>query len=195
MASASTDERSAATYGAFAGMCLIWGSTFLAIRIGNESLPPLWAASLRLAIAAPLYLAIAGGTARGIRGPASLVVLVAAASGGGLVFALAGPIVLALGGGELPGAVAVLRVLCLLPFLTGLTAILGANTLLAEGRGDVYAASQIAVALLGLPLAALAIMHGGAVGAAWAAVVTEAGLALGYGLALRRAGLMARVLR
>ena len=143
----------------------------------------------------PLFSHVAGGTARGIRGPASLVVLVAAASGGALVFALAGPIVLALGGGELPGAVAVLRVLCLLPFLTGLTAILGANTLLAEGRGDVYAASQIAVALLGLPLAALAIMQGGAVGAAWAAVVTEAGLALGYGLALRRAGLMARVLR
>ena len=85
--------------------------------------------------------------------------------------------------------------LCLLPFLTGLTAILGANTLLAEGRGDAYAASQIAVALLGLPLAAMAIVQGGAVGGAWAAVVTEAGLALGYGLALRRTGLMARVLR
>ena len=142
-----------------------------------------------------LYLAIVGGSAREIRGPASLLVLLAAACGGGLVFAMAGPIVLALGGGELPGAVPVLRVLCLLPFLTGLTAILGANTLLAEGRGDAYAASQIAVALLGVPLAVLAIVKGGAVGAAWAAVAMEAGLALGYALALRRSGLMARVLR
>jgi drug/metabolite transporter (DMT)-like permease/protein-S-isoprenylcysteine O-methyltransferase Ste14 len=40
-------------------MCLIWGSTFLAIRIGNESVAPLWAATLRLAIAAVLLLAIA----------------------------------------------------------------------------------------------------------------------------------------
>ena len=142
-----------------------------------------------------LYLAIVGGSAREVRGPASLIVLLAAAGGGAVVFALAGPIVQALGGGALPGAVPVLRILCLLPFLTGLTAILGANTLLAEGRGDAYAASQIAVALLGMPLAVLAIAGGGAVGAAWAAVAMEAGLALGYGLALRRSGLMARVLR
>ena len=142
-----------------------------------------------------LYLAIVGGSAREVRGPASLIVLLAAAGGGAVVFALAGPIVQALGGGALPEAVPVLRILCLLPFLTGLTAILGANTLLAEGRGDAYATSQIAVALLGMPLAVLAIAGGGAVGAAWAAVAMEAGLALGYGLALRRSGLMARVLR
>jgi len=47
------------TYLAFVGCCLIWGSTFLAIRIGNESLPPEWAASLRLALAAPLLALIA----------------------------------------------------------------------------------------------------------------------------------------
>ena len=41
----------------------------------------------------------------------------------------------ALGGGALPGAVPVLQVLCLLPFLTGLTAILGANTLLRRDGG------------------------------------------------------------
>ena len=142
-----------------------------------------------------LYLAIVGGRAPEVRGPASLLVLAAAACGGGLVFALAGPIVAWLGGGELPGAVPVLRVLCLLPFLTGLSAVLGANTLLAEGRGDAYAASQIGVALLGAPLAVLAIAEGGAIGAAWAAVAMEAALALGFALALRRSGLMARVLR
>ncbi len=37
--------------GAFAGCTLIWSSTFLVISIGNDSLPPVWAASLRLFLA------------------------------------------------------------------------------------------------------------------------------------------------
>jgi drug/metabolite transporter (DMT)-like permease len=41
-------------YAAFVACCLIWGSTFLAIRVGNESVPPEWAATLRLVLAAPL---------------------------------------------------------------------------------------------------------------------------------------------
>ena len=46
-------------YAAFVGCCLIWGSTFLAIRIGNQSgLPPEWAATLRLLLAAPLLALI-----------------------------------------------------------------------------------------------------------------------------------------
>jgi len=45
-------------YAAFVACCLIWGSTFLAIRIGNESVPPEWAATLRLSLAAPLLALI-----------------------------------------------------------------------------------------------------------------------------------------
>jgi drug/metabolite transporter (DMT)-like permease len=45
-------------YAAFVACCLIWGSTFLAIRIGNEALPPVWAATLRLALASPLLALI-----------------------------------------------------------------------------------------------------------------------------------------
>ena len=41
-------------YLVFVGCCLIWGSTFLAIRIGNEAVPPVWAATIRLVLAAPL---------------------------------------------------------------------------------------------------------------------------------------------
>lgn len=41
-------------YAAFAGCALIWGSTFLAIRIGNDALPALWACALRLILAAIL---------------------------------------------------------------------------------------------------------------------------------------------
>lgn len=45
-------------YAAFVACCLIWGSTFLAIRIGNQALPPEWAATLRLALAALLLALI-----------------------------------------------------------------------------------------------------------------------------------------
>jgi len=42
----------------FVACALIWGSTFLAIRFGNEAVPPLWAATLRLAIASVLLFGI-----------------------------------------------------------------------------------------------------------------------------------------
>lgn len=50
--------RLARPWAAFAGCSLIWGSTFFAIGVGDESLPPLWAASLRLALAAVLLALI-----------------------------------------------------------------------------------------------------------------------------------------
>jgi drug/metabolite transporter (DMT)-like permease len=56
---------------AFTVCSVIWSSTFLAIRIGNESLPPLWAASMRLLVAAVLLAAIAALTRQPWpRGPA-----------------------------------------------------------------------------------------------------------------------------
>ena len=58
-------------YVAFALCCLIWGSTFLAIRIGNEAVAPVWAAALRLALAAPALVLLAWATrARWPRGAA-----------------------------------------------------------------------------------------------------------------------------
>ncbi|HEY6221067.1 MAG TPA: EamA family transporter [Candidatus Eisenbacteria bacterium] len=49
-------------YAAFVGMSLIWGTTFLAIRIGNEAVPPLWGATIRLALAAALNALVAAMT-------------------------------------------------------------------------------------------------------------------------------------
>ena len=46
-------------YAAFAGCVLIWGSTFLAIRFGNEATPPVWAATIRLVLASALLFLIA----------------------------------------------------------------------------------------------------------------------------------------
>jgi len=43
----------------FALCCTIWGSTFLFIGIGNDTLAPVWAAALRLALAAVLLAALA----------------------------------------------------------------------------------------------------------------------------------------
>jgi len=58
-------------YVVFLACCLIWGSTFLAIRIGNEAVPPVWAATLRLLLAAPLLTGLAIATRQRFpRGPA-----------------------------------------------------------------------------------------------------------------------------
>lgn len=56
---------------AFATCTLIWGSTFLFISIGNDTVPPMWAGTLRLALAAAVMVALARLTGRPLpRGPA-----------------------------------------------------------------------------------------------------------------------------
>jgi drug/metabolite transporter (DMT)-like permease len=52
-------ESPAAPWVAFGFCCAVWGSTFLFIRIGNDTMPPVWAAAVRLAIATLLFIAIA----------------------------------------------------------------------------------------------------------------------------------------
>lgn len=44
-------KSSSAPYLAFCTVCLIWGSTFLFIGLNEESMPPMWALSLRLLLA------------------------------------------------------------------------------------------------------------------------------------------------
>src|SRR5262249_25907206 len=48
---------------AFVATTIIWGSTWLVISLGNDTLPPIWAAALRLALAA-LVLAVMAAIAR-----------------------------------------------------------------------------------------------------------------------------------
>jgi drug/metabolite transporter (DMT)-like permease len=45
----------AAPWLAFATCCSIWGSTFLFIRMANDTVPPVWGASVRLALAAVMF--------------------------------------------------------------------------------------------------------------------------------------------
>src|SRR4029077_3204924 len=42
----------------FVSCALIWGTTFLAIRFGNEATPPVWAATIRLALASVVLFGI-----------------------------------------------------------------------------------------------------------------------------------------
>ena len=48
-------------------LCLVWGSTFMAIKLGLEDSPPFWSAGLRFVIAAVIVLLIA--KARKLRYP------------------------------------------------------------------------------------------------------------------------------
>jgi drug/metabolite transporter (DMT)-like permease len=56
---AYTKAPAASVWGAFITCSLIWGSTFLFIAIGNDALPPVWGATLRLVLAGGILLAIA----------------------------------------------------------------------------------------------------------------------------------------
>ncbi len=53
-----------AVFGAFAACCLIWGTTWLAIRVGLRGVPPFTGVSLRFALASAIVLGIA--LARGV---------------------------------------------------------------------------------------------------------------------------------
>lgn len=63
--SAASDDPGRGPWLAFFGCGLIWGSTFLVISIGNDTLPPMWAAAIRLALAS----LVLGGIAAALRHP------------------------------------------------------------------------------------------------------------------------------
>ena len=44
---------------AFTLCCTVWGSTFLFIRMGNDTTPPVWGAAVRLSLAAVMFVLIA----------------------------------------------------------------------------------------------------------------------------------------
>lgn len=51
--------RGASPWVAFTFCCAVWGSTFLFIRIGNDTVPPVWGAAIRLSLAAVLFTLVA----------------------------------------------------------------------------------------------------------------------------------------
>jgi len=86
---ATPSSRPIAAYGAFFGCTAIWGSTFLFIALGNDTVPPIWAATLRLGLASAILRAMSLASRSGLpRGPA----LVAAAWLGFFQFGLTFPL-------------------------------------------------------------------------------------------------------
>ncbi len=65
-------EQGIAPWAAFAACCAIWGSTFLFIRIGNDSVAPVWAATLRLGLATLILFPLAWGAGGGLPRGAAL---------------------------------------------------------------------------------------------------------------------------
>ena len=59
MSHAAPSARGSGPWLAFTLTCAIWGSTFLFIRIGNDTTPPVWGAGVRLAIASLLLAGLA----------------------------------------------------------------------------------------------------------------------------------------
>jgi len=171
------ERRDPREYAALAGMCLIWGSTFLVIRIGNEAVPPLWAATIRLIIATPLYFIVARATGAVFSGgPALRAALAYGILNYGVNFVL-----LYWGEQRIPsGTAAVLY--ATIPLTTGLFA-----SLLGVHR---FESRQLFAAILGLagvavvfsaelargaPLAALAAVLGGATASSLSSVILKKG--------------------
>jgi drug/metabolite transporter (DMT)-like permease len=58
MAPSAASPRPAQVLGAFGSCVVVWGSTFLFIAIGNDTVPPTWGAALRLALAAAILFVV-----------------------------------------------------------------------------------------------------------------------------------------
>jgi len=60
----------------YIGLCAVWGSTWLVIKIGLRDLPPLWFGAIRMALACALLapFAFARGASQAGRGRWKLVV-------------------------------------------------------------------------------------------------------------------------
>jgi drug/metabolite transporter (DMT)-like permease len=58
MTSPAASPSPAVLHSAFFGCVCIWGSTFLVIAIGNDTVPPTWGAALRLALAAAILFVV-----------------------------------------------------------------------------------------------------------------------------------------
>jgi drug/metabolite transporter (DMT)-like permease len=100
---------SGAVWIAFAVVCVVWGSTYLGIRITVESIPPLFSAAARFLVAGGLLLA---GLAWRL-GPAAVRVTgrqLASAAAVGVLLLVTGNGILSIGEGSVPSGLAALLV-------------------------------------------------------------------------------------
>jgi drug/metabolite transporter (DMT)-like permease len=149
-----------APYAAFAACSVVWGSTFLIISVGNDTVPPMWAATLRLGLASILLTALTLLTGKRLpRGPA----LHAAAGFGFLNFGLSFCL-LYWGEKTVPSGLAAV-LYATIPLTTALFARLGglerlqplkvAAALVALGGVAMIFSSQLAARVSALPVLAI----------------------------------------
>jgi putative membrane protein PagO len=158
-------------------MCLIWGSTFLTIRIGNEAVPPVWAAAIRLVIATPLYFIVARATGAVFQGGAAL----RAALGYGALNYGVNFVLLYWGEQRIPSGTAAV-IYATIPLTTGLFASLLSvhrferRQMLASVVGLAGVAVVFSAELTrGAPLSALAAVLGGATASSLSSVILKKG--------------------
>lgn len=123
---------------AFTVCCAVWGSTFLAIRIANDTVPPVWGAAVRLALACVLLVLLT----LAVRAPWPRGPQLAAAVGFGIVdFGISLPL-LYWGEARVPSGLAAV-IFSTIPLSTALLArAFGLEPL----RGRVVFASLVAIA-------------------------------------------------
>jgi polysaccharide transporter, PST family len=99
-------------------------------------------------------------------------------------------------GGAFASAVPVVQVLAFLPFLAGITNVLGQDILLPLGLKAGYTASLVGAGLVNVALLCVLVRPFGAIGSASASIITEVALALMMGRAIWRGrGVLARMRR
>lgn len=162
-------------FAAFAGAGLIWGTTFYVVRLGVETVPPLWAATLRLALASAILLVVM--RALSIRVPTGSVLGLTALFGAlefGVAFSL-----LYWGEQHVSGGVAA-TVFATLPLMTGLFAWAMKLELLTVRKLVAAVASLAGVALIfvaelrrDVPLVGLFAVLGAAAAMAMGSVVLK----------------------
>ena len=159
----------------FIACALIWGSTFLAIRLGNEATPPVWAATLRLALASLLLF----GIARLLRMPLPRGAALRGAAAWGLFNLGVNLTLLYIGEQTVPSGISAV-LFATVPLTTALlAAVLGVEALVARKLiAALVAIAGVAVIFAGelgvaVPFAGLLTVFGAATGAAVANVLLK----------------------
>jgi PST family polysaccharide transporter len=166
----------------------IFGSAERTVRAALRALSPITAAAYPRAT----YLLEAGRTARAQR---LAVLALAALAGTGLLMALAlfvfaPAIVDVLFGPGFEATAGILRILSLLLPLVAITGSLSGMWLLPRGLDRVMLRTSLAAGAANAVLALVVGATWGITGAAWVLVAIEVGVALSFGAAIRRRGLV-----
>lgn len=107
---------------------------------------------------------------------------------------LATPLVMAISGTQFAAAIVLVQAMAVLPFLIGLSNVLGIQTMLNFGMGRQFSRILIGAGILNLLLLAMLIPSLQAMGAALSVVLSECAVTLAMGYVLLKTGLLRRLM-